>query len=210
MSVIKSLLCSGAGLLLTACGGGGGSDGIGGSSYDNQIVVRVEFDDGPEFRDVAAENGDYSQVTVTFDVDETEDASEGDFRLRYRRQYSGSAYTQYFEFQHHDGNGFVQETGIVQATFVGNTMEWVIDTAALEDLLAMSTVLTEEDTWLRVDARKYEADVLTEDFIPNSASASVFSLLNSSGYVTDAEGDFSPLSGHAGVDLRSVGVLFYD
>lgn len=209
MSFRKNLMCVGAGLVLTACGGGGGSDdGLGGVSYDNEIVVRVEFIDGAAFKTVAQENGDYSQVTVTFDVDESDDISQGDLRLRYRRQYSGSAYTQYFEFQLHDGSSFVQETGIAQASFDGNTMEWVIDTVALEDLMEMSTVLTEENTLLRVDARKYEDDVLTEDFIPNSVSA--FSLLNTSGYVTDAEDDINPLNGHAGADMRTVRVLFFD
>jgi hypothetical protein len=208
MSFRKSLIGVGAGLLLSACGGGGGDgDGLGSSSYDNEIVVRVVFEDGAAFRNVATTLGDYSDLFVTFDVDDDDDISEGDLRLVYSKERLASTFAEFIDLQVYIGDEFEQIPDSVEGSFNGNTLEWVIDTVVLEDFMDASSVIT-EDTWISVEARKDGAAfVESEDFIP---VANAFAALNSSGYVYDVAGDFNPLTGgSSAVDLRSVRVLFY-
>src|SRR3990167_4378991 len=105
MSFRKNLMCVGAGLLLTACGGGGGGGGLGGSSYDNEIGFRVEFEDGAAFDYVAAVNGDYSELRVIFDANDNDEIDDGDVAFYYIKEYDGSTYDRYVELQQYDEIG---------------------------------------------------------------------------------------------------------
>lgn len=206
MKVRKSLLCAGAGLMLTACGGGGG-DGLGASSYDNEIVVRVEFEDGAAFRNVAAVNGDKSELFVTFDVDDSNTINDGDLRLVYFKERDGSEFDEDIEFLIYTGGSFVDVPVLVTATFPSNVVEWVIDREALDEFMIYTPDRVSESTFLQVEARKVGSDFdSTEDSIPDLAP---FAELIS-GVILDDAGDFDPSSGgSSAVDLRSVRVLFY-
>lgn len=210
MRLIRNLMLVGAGLVLTACGSGGGDgDSLGGSSYEDEIVVRVVLEDGSAFRNVAVVNNDYSLLMVTFDVDDSGTINEDDLRLTYGKIYSSvTGYDEYYELLRRDGIGFLPITDITQANFVGDTMEWVIDTPALEDEMDMLSVITDE-TGLRVEAIKDGASFLeSEDLIPDSGT---FTLIDAiSGRVDDDADDFDPSSGGtSAVDLRSVRVFFF-
>lgn len=199
MSFRKNLMCVGAGLLLTACGGGGGGDGLGGSSYDNEIVVRVVFEDGAAFRSVAAVNGDYSELRVIFDANDSDEIDDGDVAFYYINEYDGSTYDRYVELQQYDAGNFdpILNSGI-RATFNEDTFEWVLDRAVLENLFGDELLEVTEATWVGVEAHKDGAS----DYIPDTDD---FIELDLSGRYEDDVDEMTPA-----VDLRSVRVLFFD
>ena|SRR3990167_6196225 len=208
MSFRKNLMCAGAGLLLTACGGGGGGDGLGGSSYDNEIVVRVVFEDGAAFRSVAAVNGDYSELRVIFDANDNDEIDDGDVAFYYINEYDGSTYDRYVELQQYDAGNFdpILNSGI-RATFNGDTFEWVLDRDVLENLFGDDLLEVTEATWVSVEANKDGASVVgATDYIPDTDD---FIELDLSGRYEDDEGDMMPENGTPAVDLLSVRVLFY-
>lgn len=207
MRLIRKLMFVGAGLVLTACGGGGG-DGLSGSSYDNEIVVRVVFENLTDFRNVAAVDGDYSDVRVTFDMDQSITVNYGDISFYYNREYTGTEYDEFVEVQQHDGVRFVEIPDVDETySLQGKTLEWVADRTDLNAALEDAEYPLNAERLVYVIAEK-DGSALTgaSDYIPGFLD---FEDADDSGRIPDAQNDWTPSGGTSAVDLRSVQVLFF-
>lgn len=207
MSFRKQLICVGAGLALTACGGGGG-DGLSGSSYNNDIVVRVVFEDLAAFRNVAAETGDLSDVRITFDIDVSNTINAGDISFYYKLQYSEGGYQEAVQLQQYEVGRYVTlSNDVMTVTFTGNTLEWVLDRADLAVLLGESDHGLTASIGVNVVASKSVSLTDSSDFIPDLATVEV---TDPNGRIVDDTDDWMPSDGPSAVDLSSVRVLFFD
>lgn len=204
MNHLKFLLLPMISVVLSACGGGGGDGpGISARSYaPGTLVVRVNFVDGPAFRQVAAVDSDRVELRVIFDMNDDDAVSEGDISLYYTREYVTSAHVELIELQEYSGGTFVEVPASDVDWYVDiNTLEWAVANDQLPAAISAATPL-------QVVARKFESTPMddTSDYIPETIGT--FDTLTSNA-ISDASNDYVPLDGSSTVDLRSVRVLFY-